>query len=125
MPKIMKNGIEYGGGWEVYSETETKIGTFLGKDLYRKVIKKDLTPVQDGTNYKYDFTCDMGTIGYVTKIDGVVNRSTSGQKFTLSEMMALAYYQTDGTVFTIRSTFGGNDYKLKALIVEYTKEKWN
>lgn len=31
MPKIMKNGIEYGGGGENYSEGETLIGEFFGK----------------------------------------------------------------------------------------------
>jgi len=124
MPKIMKNGIEYGGGGELYEEGEHVIGAFCGKPLYRLVLKTNITPTQSGDFWNYDVTGLNYTVANLIKCDGVVESGYN--RFTIGDMNnSLMYYenaQGASARFVIRANFGGSTYTLKAVYAEYTKE---
>ena len=122
MPKIMKNGIEYGGGGEIYEEGEHKIGTFLGKDLYRRVFKVNVNmPNAQLVTYDPQFT----VTGYATSIRGICYLSALNTYVTSDSYPAISMSYNGDHVFTLFQNATSGSFACKAIVIEYTKEKWN
>lgn len=67
------------GGVEVYSETETAIGTWLGSTLYRKVINIGVLPNTTTKNVAHG----ISNMNYVSRLSGTA-QSAVGQTLTLN-----------------------------------------
>lgn len=115
---------EIGGGEEIYNEGEHKIGTFLGKDLYRRVIKLNVLLSQD-TAYTYNYPysrIDGHIVNSYAILDNTTNMYIACNTSNFGQ--GACYYQRAKNAFYIKQNATGSIY-IKALIVEYTKETWN
>lgn len=95
---------------DVYSASETVVGDFLGKPLYRKVIEVNITPHWNGTYFAAAaITPPIQNVDIVVKISGI------GGSHNTSFAMSLDY---EGTNWYLMYA---NIVPLNKLIVEYTK----
>lgn len=102
---------------DVYSETETEIGTYLDKPLYRKVIPSSKTSISDGNN---DFG-DVSSIG----IDMLV-KARLVIKSTTSDSWSHAAFGLGGAItksghLVIKTNDSYNNVTYCKAIIEYTK----
>ena len=108
------------GGGEVYPSTETKIGTFLGVDLYRKVYKI--------TSISSSFDTGISNAYYITRITGNITKGEAVYNLPhyASSSDRLSVYLQKGSFSDIyyKANFiqSIQDVSYVILIVEYTKE---
>jgi len=111
---------------EIYEEGEYKIGTFLGKDLYRRVFKVNLTlPEPTGDPNYITYLTPMPT-GYVTKIDAVLDIGNGAILQTSSggDIVIMWSVYNNGQIVIYHKNATSSPTYVKAIIVEYTKQKW-
>ena len=110
-----------GGSSNIYSLEETRIGTWLGKPLYRKVVDYGPLPNNDTIMVNHN----IKDIGRITQFSGVAVRSDNDTLYipyvTFNElnMGGILIYMTNETI-GIRTTNDRSKYSAY-IIVEYTK----
>ncbi len=109
-------------GLDVYAETETGIGTFCGKTLYRRVIKPSNLTISNSGSVAYDVS-NFGAKA-VIKVDAIVK---SGDPSTISGRLqdfptgSCYYNERDNKIHLMQSATGAA-IPVIAIILEYTKE---
>lgn len=105
-----------------YSESEIEIGTFLGKKLYRRVFKVNVNmPNAQLVTYDPQFT----VAGYATSIRGICYLSALNTYVTSDSYPAISMSFNGDHVFTLFQNATSSSFVCKAIVIEYTKEKWS
>lgn len=120
------HALELGGGspsptptptGDIYSETETEIGTYLGAKLYRKVIPSNKTSISDGSN---DFG-DVSSIGIDMLVKArLVIKSTTSDSWTHAAF-GLGGAITKAGHLIVKTNDSYNNVTYCKAIIEYTK----
>ena len=107
-----------GGSGEVYTETETEIGTWVdGKKIYRKVINLAITSINANQN---NTIADVSTLGIDTLIRarGCIKLTSASAETAV--MNDTAWINTSG-VLTIKPYVGHSSITSMYYVLEYTK----
>lgn len=119
------HALELGGGspsptpsaGDIYSETETEIGTYLGAKLYRKVIASDKTSLSSGNN---DFG-DVSAIGIDTLVKArLIAKSTTSDSWT-HITFGLGGAITKAGHLYVKTNDSFNSVTYCKVVIEYTK----
>lgn len=111
------------GGSEAYVATETVIGTFLGKTLYRKVLTFATGPATAGDNRQVAHS--IGTYTHIVRLYGELYRSSNGTRIpvpyvhTDAQFGILAF--ADDTNVELRTSGGDYTAFTGYMVIEYCK----
>lgn len=102
---------------DVYSETETEIGTYLDKPLYRKVIASNKTSISDGNN---DFG-DVSNMGIDTLVKvRLIIKSTTSDTWTHATFGLGGAITKSGHLY-VKTNDSYNSVTYCKAVIEYTK----
>ena len=111
---------------KTYSSTETVIGTFLGKTLYRKVYNVNLDIYNGSGDVPYNISAITGCLVDVYAI--IYGGDKNSASFNTKDHGDTGcYYSETGNTVHIHENIAGIStvpIKVKAIVVEYTKEVW-
>jgi len=105
-------------GADVYSTTETVVGTYNGKPLYRKVVDCGALPNTAGKSV----THNISNINIITSMSGT-SWNDAGKKIPLPTV-SLSYpisVSADKSKISITTSSDRSDFKNSNVIIEYTK----
>lgn len=110
----------------IFSENEICIGTFLGKALYRKVYKVNLDIYNGSGDVPYNISAITGCLVDVYAI--IYGGDKNSASFNTKDHGDTGcYYSETGNTVHIHEDIAGLStvpLKVKAIVVEYTKEVW-